>query len=29
VSDSTKMHDFYRPRISLEEGIRMALRGEV
>jgi nucleoside-diphosphate-sugar epimerase len=28
VSNSAKMHDFWRPRISLEEGIRMALRGE-
>ena len=29
VSNSTKMHDFYKPKITLEEGIRMALRGEV
>lgn len=29
VSNSDKMHDFYRPKISLEEGIEMALRGEV
>jgi hypothetical protein len=29
VSNSAKMHDFYKPRISLEEGIEMALRGEV
>jgi nucleoside-diphosphate-sugar epimerase len=29
VSNSAKMHDFYKPRISLEEGVQMALRGEV
>ena len=28
VSDSTKMHGFYKPKISIEQGIRMALRGE-
>lgn len=27
VSDSSKMHEFYRPKISLEEGIRLALDG--
>jgi nucleoside-diphosphate-sugar epimerase len=28
VSDSTKMHGFYKPKISIEQGIRMALRGK-
>jgi nucleoside-diphosphate-sugar epimerase len=28
VSDSTKMKGFYKPKISIEQGIRMALRGE-
>lgn len=27
VSDSSKMHEFYKPKISLEEGIRLALSG--
>lgn len=29
VCDPSKMFSFYKPKISLEEGIRMALRGEI